>query len=527
MQFLKDKLLIIFLFFYLIFGSYAAINSGISFDENYEEINWKFHIKVAKKITDHLLLKEEYDSKIQENYIGYGVGFQYISQPIQSLIKDIISKEKNISDYGAHLLAKHFVVFLFFFISGIFFYLILKKITKDKNFCMFGTIIYLLYPYLFGQALFSPKDVPFMSVWIICTLYSFNIFQYLIKNKDLNYWNIILFSLLTSYLLSIRIAGILILVQYTISFLIFINSTKNNFFDIVKKYFIKLLVFLIFLIIFTILFYPPLWLNPALFFEIVELMSNHFNNVGTNTYGKLMYSKNLPSTYIPIWLIVKLPTIILLGILLIPLTEKKIFKDTETNIFFGTILATAIVIPFLLIFKKVHLYDELRQVMFLFPLYFIIGLVSLFYLSKKFFYIFGVLTISLFIIENIKINPYQYVWFNLPSRYVDLTNKFELEYQGLSGKELAYYLNNSSEKNICILANPLHVVKPFLDSKRFNCFDIWQKIDTDFQRPFLAIQNVRNLKRSKPKDCNLIKIEKYNYTFSSIDIVTGKLWYCE
>ena len=53
---------------------------------------------------------------------------------------------------------------------------------------------------------------------------------------------------------------------------------------------------------------------------------------------------------------------------------------------------------------------------------FIIGLVSLYTFSKKFFYLTGILTITLFLVENIKINPYQYVWFNLPSRYIDLTN---------------------------------------------------------------------------------------------------------
>ena len=106
----------------------------------------------------------------------------------------------------------------------------------------------------------------------------------------------------------------------------------------------------------------------------------------------------------------------------------------------------------------------------------IIGLVSLFKFSYKFFYLTAVLTITLFLIENIKINPYQYVWFNLPSRYIDLTNKFELEYQGLSGREIAEFLNDSDKKNLCILANPIHSVKPFLNKNNFNCFDSCFKI---------------------------------------------------
>ena len=67
----------------------------------------------------------------------------------------------------------------------------------------------------------------------------------------------------------------------------------------------------------------------------------------------------------------------------------------------------------------------------------------------------------------------------------------------------------------------------FLEKKGYKCFGTYSQIDSVGERPFFAYQNVRNLKRSKPKDCNLIKIEKYNYTLSSKDIVTGKLWYCE
>ena len=393
MQVIKKNFLTIFLFFYLVFGSFASIKSGISFDENYEEINWKDNINITKKLSSHLLYGEEFDPKILERTIGYGIGFQFISQPIQFFLKDwIANNNNNISEFGGQLLAKHFVVFLFFFVSGIFFYLILKKIIENENFSKTGTIIYLLYPYLFGQSLFSPKDVPFMSIWVICTYLSLKIFERLIDNKDISNFNTILFALMTSYLLSIRIAGILIFLQYLITFIIYLNLTNINFFYFIKKFYLNLLIFVFGTTFFTIIFYPELWINPLGVVEIINTMSNHFNNVGTNTYGKIMYSTNLPSTYMLIWFSVKLPTIIIIGIFLVPFTEKKIFSSSKKSIYFGSILISTILIPLVLIFKKVHLYDELRQVMFLFPLIFIIGLVSVYTFSKKFFYFTGVLT---------------------------------------------------------------------------------------------------------------------------------------
>ena len=165
--------------------------------------------------------------------------------------------------------------------------------------------------------------------------------------------------------------------------------------------------------------------------------------------------------------------------------------------------------------------------MFLMPLIFIVSLVSLFNFSKKIFYVFGPLTLCLFLIENIKINPYQYVWFNLPSRIIDLSNKFELDYQGLSGREISKHLETFDNQNYCILANPIHGVQPFLNSTKFNCYDIWQKIDTNFTRPFLAVQTVRNIKKSMPYKCKSIYETNFKLLFHSKKFTTGKLLICE
>tara|TARA_Y100001970_G_scaffold293533_1_gene441022 strand:- start:5480 stop:7075 length:1596 start_codon:yes stop_codon:yes gene_type:complete len=531
MLIIKKNLFNIFLAIYFIIGSFASLNTGISFDEYHEEKNWKFHVKLTKNLTNHFFSNEElnrdFNKEYKINYLGYGIGFQIVSQPIQSFVSKIMSNNNVMNDYGNHLTSKHFVVFLFFFLSGIFLYLILIKIVDDKIFCSFTVFLYLLYPYLFGQSLFSPKDVPFMSIWVVCTYISFNFFDKIIDKGNVDYLNTLALSLMTAYLLSIRVAGILIFIQYFITFFIFLNLQKVNFLDFIVKFYPKIIMFIFSLIFFTLLFYPPFWLNPMLFFTAVDHMSNYFNDVCTNTLGSCMHPKDLPSTYIPIWLSVKLPLFIIIGIFLLPFTEKKIFVDKRKNIFFGTLLITSILLPLILILRKVHLYDELRQVMFLIPLLFLIGSISLYFLSKKFFYVVGILTACLFIIENIKINPYQYVWFNLPSRYLDLTNKFELEYQGISGREIASKISKFENNDLCVLANPMHTVKPYLVNSNFNCFDIWQKIDTDFKRPFLAVQHVRNLKKGKSYKCNSIYEDSFKLLFHKNKIITGKLLKCE
>ena len=127
----KKKISVIFfLILYFIIGSHTSVNNGISFDEKHEELNWNYHTKLINNYYNYIFSNGKITQEIKKEYkpfVGYGVGFQLISQPIQFLLKDLLIHDKNIDDYGALLISKHFVVFLFFFISGIFFFSNFKK----------------------------------------------------------------------------------------------------------------------------------------------------------------------------------------------------------------------------------------------------------------------------------------------------------------------------------------------------------------------------------------------------------------
>ena len=45
--------------------------------------------------------------------------------------------------------------------------------------------------------------------------------------------------------------------------------------------------------IFTFLLNPIFWIDLSFFIETIKINVGHFNNVGTNTFGKIMYSKDL------------------------------------------------------------------------------------------------------------------------------------------------------------------------------------------------------------------------------------------
>ena len=196
-----------------------------------------------------------------------------------------------------------------------------------------------------------------------------------------------------------------------------------------------------------------------------------------------MKAKNLPATYITIWMFFKLPILILLGLSLFPFIERKIFSNKQHVIKIGSIIFSILTIIFFLILFNVNLYDELRQILFLIPLIFIVALSFIYFFSKKISVSVISIFIFFFLIENIKIYPYQYVWFNTPSRVLNLSKNFELDYWGLSGRELAKNISSINEQfaqKPCVLASPTWTIKPFLDEKLYSCFGIYQDIESQY-----------------------------------------------
>ena len=122
MNFIKKRFFALFISIYFLIGSINSLNTGISFDENYEELNWKFHVSFVKEFSTKLLSKEKFEKEKLKNeakrFVGYGIGFQIFSQPIQFVLKKILIKNNEI--LSAKLLSKHFIVFYFFLFRNLF-----------------------------------------------------------------------------------------------------------------------------------------------------------------------------------------------------------------------------------------------------------------------------------------------------------------------------------------------------------------------------------------------------------------------
>ena len=316
-----------FIIIYLIIGIFLSLNLGITHDEPHS--NWVWELN--KKKVSNIFLNTIYDINYLDTYHGYyGIGFYLISAPFELIFSKFIGFI-NINLEGSILLLKHPTVFLFFLISGIYFKKIIFLISNDKTFSNLSAIFFLTYPYLLGHSFFNIKDIPFMSVWLICTYYLIkNLNKFFFESK-VRYKDITILALLTAYLLSLRINGILIFLEYSIFLIVYLNIFKLNFFTFLKTLKDKIFIFIAVIISSIYILYPSFWSNPFKFVESVNFFQNISQTVCTVTLGECMKTQDIPASYLFIWMFFKLPILILTGIVLFPLVEKNCWLKKITS----------------------------------------------------------------------------------------------------------------------------------------------------------------------------------------------------
>ena len=525
--FKKNYQFSIFLIFYFFIGSYLSIVNGITSDEYHQQLNWEVH----QSAIISFFKNGNYDILLNHGDRYQGVAFNLITQPFSIVFNKFVSNLNDLSAYGGWLVSKHIAIFLTFTISGIFFYLLSYKITNNLFFALISSSLYLLYPYFFGHAQFNEKDIPFLSFWIINTYISLTIVESLFLEEKVSINKILLLSFLTAFLIGIRTVGLLICLQYLLSIIILFNIKKIDINNFIKKYWKMFLIFIIPLFIFIYILNPIFWHNPLVEpINSISVMSKYWNELCTLTFGTCMNSLNLPASYYFIWLFFKLPILVIVGILLFPFVEKKIFNNTPASMYYLTLLLSFFLILFIFILKNVAVYDELRHVLFLVPMIFLIGLVNLYYFNKKLFISLGSVVFFFFLIENFFLYPYQYTWLNSFAKFTNIQKNFEIDYWGISNKNITkkivqYAEENSINKDTCVYGDIF--AKEFLTKKNFTCFKTYSQLDAAKEDTLFAYNNLRNVKRSDPKDCKLIWNETYKYSFYKKKISVGTLWFCD
>lgn len=528
MHVLQKSLFVVVLAVIYLLGSYASLKVGLTWDEMPEN-----YVAIVNAIAVKGLLHGDmagYRELLEFGDRYYGIGFHFPAGIIQGLMEKSIAEYFGIDVIEASLLAKHWAVFNLFFCSGFLVRHLMRLFTGDEIFSGLAAVGYLLWPYMFGHAMINVKDVPFMFAWLLCTSYSFSMARRYCDGQAIGRMSIFLFAILTGWLISIRVAGVLIFLQYMI-LIFFLRGARPKHEPLREAFPVAHIpLFLTCLALFVYVFYPVFWTNPLRVFNAIAYMSHHpTGGVGcTRTFG-LCVMGTPPIFYIPAWLSVKLPVLVIAGYLILPLAFMKM-DGRESGVdtrFFKAILFTTLSIPLLLAVRHVVLYNEIRHIIFLMPLFYCVGVASLYFVSRKAAILSLMASICIFTADHFLAFPYQYIWFNEVARQFKVEKYFDTDYWGASGRELANQLAVVSKRvgpMDCIYGEPNDLIGMFLDKDLRRCYGRIYDLTPASPRPYLAASFVNT---TDVVNCPEVYREKFRLFLGNGDITVGKIQYCK
>lgn len=512
-----------------VFGSLAALKTSYVWDTDTEQNTLEINIKAVNGLLHGD--RKPYQALLDYQDKFYGIGFHAPAYPVQKLLDKPVARLLKVPEYDAFLRIKQWLTFNLFFASAILILWLSRRLVSDEGFSRLSALCYLLWPYLLGHSLLNVKDVPFLFGWLLCSCLSYLAMERYRQGQDIGRYFIGILAVCTGWLISVRIAGILIFLQYAITFFVArrLSTGQQGNVSMLKRFHLPL--FFISLIVFVILAYPILWLNPLNVFWAIFYMSKHPMGIfgyTTLTFGVPMPAGNLPLIYIPAWLTVKLPIIVILGYLALPMTFARIGKDETSRLFFRVMFYTSVMVPVLLSLLGVVLYNELRQLLFLMPLYFLVGVISLYSLSHRLSMTLLAASICIFLIDNFMAFPYQYVWFNEIARQFKVERYFETDYESSSGKSLAKLLSAGHEMypSACVYVNNDLLFRNLVERKSLTCIKT-TTYETPPPRPFLFADYIQNESPGFPPDCVEIGREKFHLFMGNGDITLAKVVYCK
>lgn len=369
----------------------------------------------------------------------YGPAYYMLVDLVAGVLRIVVPAWSSIN-------AWHFVYFLTFLAGALALYGLSKRWMSGLS-ATAVTLLFLSQPLLWGHAFINPKDIPFMAIFTGAVYCGLRAVDHFVASARLS-GTLILAAIVLGFAISFRVLGPLagvIVVAYAIRRLGWQAMPMAG-------------LYLGLAAVFTYLTWPYLWngLVPHYFQSVTTMAQFPFaSNILFD--GQLYKATALPWTYFPALLGIQLtePALVLAvsGIATAALLALKHRTPGPLALFLVWFLAPAL----LIVGSGAPLYDNGRQLYFLLPPLFIVGGTAL---ERA----FGLLThpairASLLlvlalpgILLGIRLHPYEYVYYNL---FVGGTGgayrRFEMDYWGISYKEITDYLNSTAPHGSNIL----------------------------------------------------------------------------
>ncbi len=423
----KHIIPIIFFITFLFSGLLIYKDFGIAWDEPHQRT-------LGIYATNYLLHGEPEYLQYQDKYYGSIFEIALIFGERAFKITDNIQKIYQL---------RHLLIFLSFFVGSIFFYLLSKQRFKSWKLALITTAMLVINPRIFAHSFFNSKDIPFLAVSII-GVYALTKF---LENKKSLY--LVFLAISTAMLIALRITGIYLLILSIIFITIDYLSKKQP-----KQLISNLSLFIILSSSLTILFWPILWTNPINNFLLaLEKMSHYPWENSVLYFGQHINASDLPWHYLPVWIAISTPLAYLflftlgLGSSLkkIFLALTKYYQSHRSDLIFLFIIFGPILTIILL---NSTVYDEWRQIFFIYPFIILIAGKGIQLLSKKIilkYLVYFALLISF--TGSIKFMYNNYPFFNVYFNQLAKPEMFELDYWGVAYKQGLEFIVDHDQKD--------------------------------------------------------------------------------
>jgi len=277
-------------------------------------------------------------------------------------------------------LHRHQVTFAFFVFSAFIFFLLGKKIFKDWKIGLLGSLFLILSPRIFSNSFYNPKDIPFLGAYIIA------VYTMLLFLEKKNLFTAILHGVITAIACSIRTPGLIIIPVTFLFYLTDLILAKEplNLKNLRQsKYFKAVLLGGAFLVVtagLMVLFFPLLYTDPiGNLIKSFNLMKK-YPWLGDQLFMGTDIRRHIPWDYSIVWFAISSPLLYL--VLFIAGLATLIYKTARTKIITHLqsmrdlyVIAACGILPIIIvIIEKSTLYNDNRQMYFVYPMLLLISL---------------------------------------------------------------------------------------------------------------------------------------------------------
>ena len=353
------------------------------------------------------------ESLKQDYHRFYGVAFE-----LPLLLAELALGLDDIRDI---YLTRHLISHLFFVAGGFFCYLLAHRLFESRLLAVLAMLLFLLHPRIYAHSFFNSKDVPFLSMFMICLYLTHRAF-----GRDSKWWWIALCGVGVGLLVNLRIMGFILpaaVVAMLLLDLVRVPEGRDRKHDL-----LSVAVFVLSTLLMVYAVSPFLWSDPVgSGIEWFATSSHHPLEDFQLFRGEWFWSHDYhPPEFVPVWFSITTPPAVLalgwVGISALVLhglfRPRDVLRDTRLR--FWLMLAGCFAAPVLAVMVLgPNIYNGWRQMYFLYAPFCLLaafGAHWMFYLFRGLrlrFLAYGAVGagVSAVAVSMVSIHPSQQVYF--------------------------------------------------------------------------------------------------------------------